>query len=235
MDEEYKSEEFEKLFTEEEKDSSKPVVQIDYENIEDRWEEIATHPQNQYGTYVIQDDNKTYVFYTSNHDNEGSNLWVTILEPFEKPEPNKIEDAKGNSFDIKEVDGKRYVLMGSDIYKLDISANKVDKISISSDFTRNLQSDFTQMFFEAWAKLAENFYDESFHGIDWLETRKYYEKFLPFVKSRDNLRTIYDDLLGELNSSHLGFYTSGKEEETFYENKSISTGIIFESDSTIYS
>lgn len=227
FDEEYKSEEFEKLFTEEEKDSSKPVVQIDYENIEDRWEEISTHPQNQYGTYVIEDDNKTYVFYTSNHDNEGSNLWVTILEPFEKPEHNKIEDAKGNSFDIKEVDGKRYVLMGSDIYKLDISANKVDKISISSDFTRNLLSDFTQMFFEAWAKLAENFYDESFHGIDWLETRKYYEKFLPFVKSRDNLRTIYDDLLGELNSSHLGFYTSGKEEETFYENKSVNTGIIF--------
>ncbi len=230
-DNEYKSNEFEKLFTEEEKDTSKPDVKINYDNLRERWEGIATQPQNQYGTYVIQESGKTYVFYTSNHDDEGWNLWMTILEPFKEKEIKKIEGASGNSFSISESDGIYYVLSGSDIYKLDLSSSKAEKISINENFTRNLKSDFTQMFYEAWAKLDENFYDQNFHGIDWVKTREYYAQFLPYVKSRANLRTIYDDLLGELNSSHLGFYSSGEEEETFYENKSVNTGILFKDDS----
>lgn len=229
-DDEFKSDEYNKLFTEEEKDTSKPVVKIDFKNIDKRWEGIVTFPQNQYGTYVIQDGDETYVLYTSNHDNEGRNLWKTTLKPFEKPKHKKIEGAKGNGYSITEADGKYYALMGSDIYKLNLSGNKVEKISIDTKFTRNLKSDFTQMYYEAWAKLSENFYDENFHELNWEEIRDYYAQFLPYVKSRDNLRTIMDDLLGELNSSHLGFYSSGDEEETYYKNQTANTGILFKND-----
>lgn len=231
FDDDFKSDEFIKLFKEEEKDTSKPVVKIDYNNIERRWEDIVTHPQNQYGTEVIQENGKTYVLYSSNHDNEGWNLWATVLEPFKNPEHKKIDGAKGSGYTIREADGKYYVLIGSDIYNLNLSGTKVDKISISTKFSRNLQTDFTQMFYEAWTKLAENFYDENFHGINWVETRDYYAQFLPYIKTRSDLRTIYNDLLGELNSSHLAFYSSGDEEDTFYENISASTGILFRNDS----
>ncbi|MCZ7602798.1 MAG: S41 family peptidase [Melioribacteraceae bacterium] len=227
IDDDFKSDEFEKLFTKEEKDTSKPIVKIDYTNIENRWEEIVTFPQNQFGTHVIQENGATYVFYTSNHDNEGWNLWKTTVKPFEKNEHKKIDGAKGNGFNIVEADEKYYVLMGSDIYKLNLSGNKVEKISVDFKFTRNLQSDFTQMYYEAWAKLAENFYDEDYHGVNFTELRDYYAQFLPFVKTRINLRVIMDDLLGELNSSHLGFYSTGDEEKTFYDNKSANTGILF--------
>ncbi|WKZ69694.1 MAG: S41 family peptidase [Melioribacteraceae bacterium] len=227
IDDDFKSDEFEKLFTKEEKDTSKPIVKIDYTNIENRWEEIVTFPQNQFGTHVIQENGATYVFYTSNHDNEGWNLWKTTIKPFEKTEHKKLDGAKGNGFNIVEADGKYYVMMGSDIYKLNLSGNKVEKILVDFKFTRNLQSDFTQMYYEAWAKLAENFYDEDYHGVNFSELRDYYAQFLPYVKTRINLRVIMDDLLGELNSSHLGFYSTGDEEKTFYDNKSANTGILF--------
>ena len=230
FDDDFKSDEFAKLFKEEEKDTSKPVVEIDYTEIDKRWDDIVTHPQNQYGTEVIQENGKTYVLYNSNHDNNGWNLWITVLEPFKKPEHTKIDGAKGYGYTLKEADGKYYILTGSDIYKLNLGGSKVEKVSISTNFTRNLQSDFKQMFYEAWTKLAENFYDENFHGIDWVETRDYYAQFLSFVKTRSDLRTIYNDLLGELNSSHLGFYSSGDEEDTFYENTSANTGILFSND-----
>lgn len=229
-DDDFKSDEYDKLFKEEEKDTSKPVVKIDFNNIDKRWEEIATFPQNQYGTYVIQDDKETSVLYTSNHDNEGWNLWKTTIKPFEKTETKKIDGAKGRSFSISEADGKYYVLMDSDIYKLDLSGNKVEKVSISAKFARNLRTDFTQMYYEAWAKLDENYYSGDFNGLNWKDVRDYYAQFLPYVETRDNLRTIMDDLLGELNSSHLGFYSNGDEEETFYENKSANTGILFSKD-----
>jgi len=230
FDDDFKSNEYDKLFKEEEKDTSKPVVQIDFDNIDKRWEEVATFPQNQFGTYVIQDEKETSVFYTSNHDNEGWNLWKTTIKPFEKTENKKIEGAKGRSFSICEADGKYYVLMDSDIYKLDLAGNKVEKVSIDEKFARNLRTDFTQMYYEAWAKLDENYYNEDFNGLNWKDIRDYYAQFLPYVETRDNLRTIMDDMLGELNSSHLGFYSSGDEEKTFYENKSANTGILFKND-----
>ena len=35
-------------------------------------------------------------------------------------------------------------------------------------------------------------------------------------------------MLGELNSSHLGFYSTGTEEKSFYSNKTFETGIVFD-------
>jgi tricorn protease len=86
------------------------------------------------------------------------------------------------------------------------------------------------MFYETWANMQENYYSQDFHGTDWKEIKNRYEKFIPHVTSRDDLRQLLNDMLGELNSSHQGFSSAGEEEETFYNLKTAYTGIIFQSD-----
>ena len=54
--------------------------------------------------------------------------------------------------------------------------------------------------------------------------------FLPQVRNRDNLRTIQNDMLGELNSSHLGFTSQGDEAKPFYRLQTNATGILFRED-----
>ena len=84
------------------------------------------------------------------------------------------------------------------------------------------------MFHEVWANLKENFYNEDFHGTNWEAMHKRYEFFLPFVNTRANLRTLINDMLGELNSSHLGFNSTGDEEKLLNTSSTLATGILFD-------
>jgi tricorn protease len=58
--------------------------------------------------------------------------------------------------------------------------------------------------------------------------KDHYASFLPYINSRNNLRTLLTDLEGELNSSHQGFYSFGAEEKTFYNERTLATGILFD-------
>jgi C-terminal processing protease CtpA/Prc len=86
------------------------------------------------------------------------------------------------------------------------------------------------MFYEAWAQMEEGYYDDKFHGLDWKKTRDYYKQFLPYLNTRADLRTMLNDMLGELNSSHQGFGTFGTDETIALQNQTMETGIIFDND-----
>src|SRR5699024_9294230 len=88
----------------------------------------------------------------------------------------------------------------------------VSRITTDYSFNRNLQQEVEQMFYETWAGIQENFYDESFHGVDWNKVKAQYAAYLPHINSRSDLRVLLNDMLGELNYSHLGFNSQGAEE-----------------------
>jgi tricorn protease len=48
------------------------------------------------------------------------------------------------------------------------------------------------------------------------------------VSSRDDLRIIFNDMLGELNTSHFGFSSTGDEEEVYFGSKTMTAGIVFD-------
>ena len=43
-----------------------------------------------------------------------------------------------------------------------------------------------------------------------------------------NLRLIFNDMLGELNTSHFGFNSNGKEESIYHGTRTLATGILFD-------
>jgi len=226
---EFKSDKFDEIFVEV-KDTTKKEIKtiIDFNGLEDRWEGIATQPGNQNSPKVVQDGNKTYVLFTSNHDGESYAIWKTTIEPFEKNKTEKIDGVKTSYIYLVHGKDKYYTLAGGNIYELKLASNKSEKIDINFDFTRSMSNEFSQMFYETWANLEENFYSENFHGVDWVKMRDKYASFLHNVKTRENLRRLLNDMLGELNSSHQGFRSTGDEEKTFYKLSSAETGLLFE-------
>jgi len=239
LDEPYRLDKYNELFKEEKKDTTKKVanadslkaVTIDMDLIIDRMEQISPSFGAQFLQAIYQKGDKTTVLYTSNHGEGRNALWKTVIEPFEQNKTEKIANTdNGGGFDIVEVSDKLYVLFNGNINKLNLEANKVDPISISYTFRRNLSEEFTQMFYEALAQMEEGYYDDKFHGLDWAKTRDYYKQFLPYLNNRADLRIMLNDLLGELNSSHQGFGTSGTDETIALQNQTMETGIIFEND-----
>ena len=239
LDEPFRIDKFNELFKEEKKDTSKKTtpaansdskpITIDLDRIMERLEQVSPSFGAQFIQYVYQKGEKTSVLYTSNHGEGRNALWKTVIEPFEQ---NKTEKIAGTdlsfNFGIVEVSDKLYVLLNGNINKLNLDANKVDLINIGYTFRRNLSEEFSQMFEETWAQMEENYYDENFHGLNWNKTKEYYQRFVPYLNNRADLRVLLNDMLGELNSSHQGFNSFGTDETIALSNRTMETGIIFE-------
>ena len=235
FDDPFRMDKVDELFRTEKKDSSRkdslaPPVSINAAHIMERIEQVSPSFGSQYLQYVTQKGNKTTVLYNSDHDQGKTALWKTVIEPFEQNKTEKIAGSEGNGVAVYASGDKYFALMGGNIYKINLDGDKLDPIAISFAFRRNLSGEFNQMFSEAWARLEENYYDEKFHGLDWKATRDHYSMFLPYLNNRSDLRTLLNDMLGELNSSHQGFATFGEDENVPLSGRTMETGIIFEND-----
>ncbi len=235
IDDPYRSDKYNELFKTEkkEKDTSKkepvmvPIV-VDAKDIMERLQQVGPFFGSQSLVAVTQKGEKTFVLFTSNHAEGRSGFWKSTLEPFEMTKTERIIGADSRGVDFAEATDKSMVLFNGGIYKLNMDANKVDPVAISYTFRRNNAAEFAQVFEEAWAQVEQNYYDEKFHGIDWLATKKKYEVYIPKLNNRSDLRVLLSDMLGELNSSHQGFSSFGEEENVNLSNRTMETGIVFE-------
>ncbi|MFW0714383.1 S41 family peptidase [Pedobacter sp. N23S346] len=207
------------------------VITINTQNILDRIELVSPNFGGQFGADAFAKGDKTYVFYASNHEGGSPALYRTTIEPFEAKKTEKVAD--GGDYSIVQAGDKFFVLSRGVINKYSLESNKLDKIDQGYKFTRNLNAEFNQMFYETWVGLDENFYDEKFHGVDWDKMRTRYAAYLPYVNNRSDLRILLNDMLGELNSSHMGFSSTGAEERKNLNYTTNETGIIFEKENPL--
>lgn len=236
----FKSDKVAELFHEEpeedksdkDKKEDKPSVKVKISagDLMERLELVGASFGEQENPVVLQKDGKTWVFYISNHDEGTPKLWKTTFEEFEKTKTEKVSDDRMGGFELVQAKDKVYLLAGGKVHSLDPANNKMEEIKISQAFDKKLGDEFEQMYYEAWAGIEQNFYDGDFHGENWQELRDRYAEFLPYVSSRENLRTIFNDMLGELNTSHFGFSSSGEEEKGYFGTRSMNAGIVFENE-----
>ena len=202
-------------------------VHINELGLMDRLERISPEFGRQGGISLITKDSLTRVFYLSNHDQGDYKLWQTTIQPFEDNKTEKVTDEKITDYQLASAEGTHYLLYGGDLYTLDVDKNSTEKIKMDFTFRKNLSEEFTQMFYEAWANFEENYYDGDFHGQDWQALRDKYAAFLPYLSKRTQLTLLFNDMLGELNTSHFGFYSNGKEDDPYYGTRTNGTGLVF--------
>ncbi|MDN3587327.1 S41 family peptidase [Pedobacter aquatilis] len=207
------------------------IITINTQNILDRIELVSPGFGSQFGTDVFAKGDKTYVFYSSNHEGGKFGLYRTTIEPFEANKTEKVGD--GQDYTIIQSGDKFFALIGNAINKYNLETNKLDKVEHAYKFARNLNAEFNQMFYETWVGLDENFYDENFHGVDWEKMKTRYSAYLPYVNNRSDLRILLNDMLGELNSSHMGFNSFGAEEKKNLNYITNQTGIIFDNENPL--
>lgn len=203
------------------KAESAPEVKIDFNDIFNRLEEMDF--RNGYSLYTFKNKDKAWLLCSS----RDAVYSLEISDPY--AEVKTIKDLKRGSFINSDKD--LFAVNGADIYKIDLNGSRAIKVTIKKSVEKNLKDEFEQMFYEAWGLMDQNFYDVDFHGTDWKAKRDYYASFLPYVRSRAHLSTLFNDMLGELNSSHLGFRSSQGVEQVPYQTRTYSaeTGIIWSS------
>ena len=233
FDKPFKMDKVNELFVEKEPKKGKkevksiPKVSINPKGLMRRLSRVSPSFGNQRGISVINEGDKTHVIYMSNHDQGRNKLWKTTLQPFENNKTVKLSDKSVFGYQYVSAKKAHYMLISGTIHSVNLAANKLKPLKINFNFNKSYADEFQQMYFEAWAGMEENFYDKNFHGENWQKLRDSYAKYLPFISSRANLRLIFNDMLGELNTSHFGFNSSGKEERIYHGSQTLETGIIF--------
>jgi len=224
IDTKYGSQEFSKLF------DIKPakgdsIVKINMEDFQRRYEQVVPGG-SQYNPFVLALKDKSYLLFMSDHEGENS-VYVQEIKDWDQKPAQKVKGLTSAYSYIS--NGKDlFVLDRTGLFKVDVASLSATKIEIKHSFSKSVKDEFSQMFYETWALLDQNFYDVKFHGVDWKKIRDSYAEYIPFVKNRSELRTLISDMLGELNSSHLGFSSSGKEEESQFRMISSEPGLIFD-------
>lgn len=246
FDEPFKIEKYNELFKEENKDKDdedskkkedkdkkddkkkeKPIVKINPNGLMNRLTTISPRFGQQQSPSVIEKDDKTYIIYTSNHGEGDYQLWKTTIEPFEENKTERISDKKVWDYQLVSSEKENYILLDGTINTLTIDSGKLEEIKMDYTFNKSLSKEFEQMYYEAWAGFEENYYNENFHGQNWQKLRDQYAAYLPYISSRSDLKLIFNDMLGELNTSHFGFSSNGDEEKVYYGTRSMATGIVF--------
>ena len=221
-DTKFKSDTYDQLF-DAKKSTKDSVVRIDTKDIYTRLEPLERSGR-QTGLYLYPAKGKTLLFYSTFSDGIREVRALDIDDPEAKPKAVKGL-GPGSFFGSKE---GLYHLSRGKVHKIDPNSLSTTEVPVSVDVDKTLSDEFSQMFYEVWAVLAQNFYDVNYHSADWVNVRDRYAAFLPDIKSRGQLRTLMADMLGELNSSHLGFNSMGLEERTETRIHSIVTGILFD-------
>lgn len=222
----FRASEFEKLFSSEKvkKDS---VIKFDFTDFQRRFEPVQ-RVGDQNSPFIYTSGEKVYLLYNSNHEGERG-LYVQEIKDWDMKPAQKIKGVRSAGSYIS--NGK--VLMALDqsgLYSIDVQSASATKIEINYSFSKSIKDEFEQMLFEVWGLLEQNFYDVKFHGADWDKVKERYSSYLPYVKNRSELRMLVTDMLGELNSSHLGFSSSGKEEDSPFKKITNNVGIQFENE-----
>ncbi len=63
---------------------------------------------------------------------------------------------------------------------------------------------------ETWRTLGMSYYDQKMHGADWKALRDKYKPYAERVRTEKDFEDVINLLLGEINSSHTGFYHDGE-------------------------
>lgn len=196
----------------EKKDKVEPIV-IDFENIHRRLTQVTSMTGDEQ-SFVITNDGETFLFTGDSKTDTGTDLYSVKWDGKEL----KVVMGGGKSpYNLSlDPDGKNIYFMrrGGSIGKFDIGSSKDESLPYKADFVVDYYKEQNQVFEEAWRALNVNFYDPDFHGRDFEALKKKYKPWAMMTSTKQDFQTVYNEMLGQINASHMGLFGVPSRAET---------------------
>jgi len=106
----------------------------------------------------------------------------------------------------KEGKGVFYLTGSGKIARVSLEGKAGDPVPFTARYKVDRALQQQQVFNEAWRDLNLWFYDPGFHGVDWPAQRTKYRAWLESGMDPADFADLVNLMLGELNSSHMGYY-----------------------------
>ena len=101
--------------------------------------------------------------------------------------------------------GETIFVLGFDgVKKLNLDNADVKPVDFEAPYDRHPSLERAYIFDHMAKQVADKFYDEKLHGVDWDYYTSHYREFLPYISNNRDFATLLSETLGELNASHTG-------------------------------
>lgn len=193
-------------------EKAKPI-EIVFDGLAERVVEIPVEPGRYFGLTATAKK----LFYIETPLTGLSEDWA---DEDNEPRANLIsydlEDREAKTFlkgisgyDLQAKKGKMAVMKKrGDIYILEADSPPDDdlskkKVSLNDVVVElNPIDEWNQIYAEGWRVMRDFYWDEGMHGVDWAAIRDQYGTLIPRIATRDELRDVMAELIGELSTSH---------------------------------
>lgn len=197
-------------------------VEIDFDNIHERLRQVTYLPGNE-GNLAI-DGSGEYFYFSTNRGSragaEGDSDFMKIKWDGTKASTvlpkNRIFGVSSSN------DGNTlYFISRGKINKIGVKEKKPTAYSYTAKMDIHRKAEMEQIFEEAWRVLKDGFYDPNFHGNDWNELKATYKPIALSASTIQDFRVLYNEMLGQLNASHMGLRGSSTPETTQREQSGV--------------
>ncbi|MEO8794977.1 MAG: PDZ domain-containing protein [Daejeonella sp.] len=182
------------------KSESKPKpVSIDWDGIQNRIIDLPVKSGN-YANLAVQDGLKLlYIEYPYDFS-------PGMLHQYDVKKRKDAEVLNMNSFSLS-ADGKKMLYTANDSWFISDAGAKPEAgkgmlHTADLEVKINPETEWAQIFDEAWRVNRDYFYDPGMHGVNWQAMKKKYEVFLPDLASRNDLNTLIQWMSSELSVGH---------------------------------
>ena len=142
-------------------------------------------------------------------DAQTGDMWYAAIDggfyraPYSGESPQRVTDGV-NQFTLS-ADGNQLALLRNGVptvLELRRPNYPQTPVTFRADWNHDLKAEHAASFDEFWRAYNNGFYDPNFHGRDWVALKARYAKFLPSVGHRNEMATVLNMMVGELESSH---------------------------------
>ena len=184
------------------KKAERRPTRIDFEGIEDRIRRIRL-PNTSEGGLLFSPDSKKLAFRASIDGRAGL---YTISIP-ENPKPVFLASRPGTGARwLKE--GNQIVWLVGGVPASTSARGKTTAYSFRVAHETDIGARNRAAFDVAWRVMRDAWYDDKHNNRDWNAVRAKYRAMAGETRTDTELRQVVSMMLGELNGSHLGFWTS---------------------------
>jgi len=175
----------------------------------------VTHIQGGGKVASLSPDGSTYLF-----ESNPLGGWALWRVPYEGGQPSQVTGLPGRLSDIEWLPDSRgaLYLAGNRIYFWEKRSGSVMQVPTYGRLDVDLATERYRMVNEAGRLLRSHFYDEDMHGYDWDGIVGLYAPLAMETAVGEEFELLLKMMMGELDASHLGAWTSGSREGRGYNH-----------------
>jgi len=107
------------------------------------------------------------------------------------------------------------------MYKLDVDTKDTEQIKYKTKYNYNRYQLNHEIFDQVWCEFGRGFYSSEMHGVDWQRIKEKYEPYLEYAYTPEILSNIIEEMIGEVNASHTGYYPRADNTSKIYNSAEI--------------